>query len=65
MNYFLKPQTINVGRRRLLNLLMRMLGPLPITDPSPPLDIHARLTIARHTPFAVIQCHNPMSLVQQ
>jgi hypothetical protein len=63
MNY-LKPQTINVRHRRLPNLLMRMLGPLPITDPSP-LDIHARLTIARRTPFAVIRRHSPMSLVQQ
>jgi len=44
MNYFLKPQTINVGHRRLPNLLMRMLGPLPIADPSPP-DIHARLPV--------------------
>jgi hypothetical protein len=65
MNYFLKLQTTNVGLRRLLNLLMHMLGPLPITDPSPPLDIHARLTIARHTPYAVIRYHSPMSLVQQ
>jgi hypothetical protein len=55
MNYFLKPQTINVGRRRLLNLLIRIPGPLPITDPSPPLDIHTRLTIARRTPFAVMR----------
>ena len=65
MNYFSKPQTINVGRRRLLILLMRMPGPLPITDPSLPLDIHARLAIARRTPFAVIRCHSPMLLVQQ
>ena len=63
--FFLKLQTINVGLRRLLNLLMWMLGPLLITNPSPPLDIHARLTIAHHTPFTVIQCHSPMSLVQQ
>ena len=65
MNYFLKPQTINVGRLRLLNLLMRMPDPLPITDPSPPLGIHARLTIAHRTPFAVIRRHSPMWLVQQ
>lgn len=65
MNYFLKPRTINVGHRRLPNLLMRMAGFLPITDPSPPLDIHGRLTIARRTQFAVIRCHSPMSLVHQ
>lgn len=64
MNYFLRPQTINVGPRRLLNPLMRMPGPLPITDPSHPLDTHARLIIVRRTPLAVIRCLSPMSLVQ-